>query len=299
MLLTRARVLAKKQRSGNIAPPTPNGSRQSSVAPFPGMHSVDITPMSRALERRQSMTLGEKGKIPATLLAPRYSYLMDEAIALNNEYDAALAHDRTASTSVDVGPSEAQGQRKTPPRELTTMEPPPTIGRRVKGWFTSFRSPTKSPAPELPSPAPVQLKPVPAQEDEEYVLASDVVRNRPPIITPGPKEMPREPPHRELVDLEHVPTPLPKSAAPRVPQRLVDLRPVSPPPPMPKQPVHIPRMRKDSGGSVKELVQSFEEMERREEMEARARKRSEQVLRVRNIGRLKNAKGKGKPVWRP
>lgn len=291
MLLTRAKVLAKKHRAGHFAPPTPNGSRQSSIVSFPGAQAVDMTPMPRALERRQSMSLNDKGKMPATLLAPRYSHLMDEAIASTNEYHAALNGQGEPRTTE----AHADERDTTPPRELTSMEPPQTIGRRVKGWFTSFRSPT----PSSPARETVQLRPVPASEDD-YVRAADIVdRNRAPIDTPAPKEQPRAAPHRELVDLDHVPTPAPKAAVQRVAQRLVDLRPVSPP--APTRQGRMPRVRKGSSGSVKDLVQSFEEMERREEEEAEKRRRSERAWKTRGIGRLRGVKGgaKGKPVWKP
>jgi len=98
---------------------------------------------------------------------------------------------------------------------------------------------------------------------------------------------------KEQVHLQHAPTPK-KSALPRPakPQRLVDLHPT--PPLTPIEPVPIQRNRRSSGGSVKDLVRSFEHLDNE------GAKKPE-IKRVRSIGDLNGERRKAdnRPVWKP
>ncbi|TFY63202.1 hypothetical protein EVG20_g6416, partial [Dentipellis fragilis] len=116
---------------------------------------------------------------------------------------------------------------------------------------------------------------------------------RGPIATPPAKPAPKTAHPKELVNLQHAPLPpsrLPRPAK-RPPRRLVDLRPVSPVP-EPSQPVRIPDGRRDSGGSVKDLVRSFEGMDKSmsEELD------SFRLSRQRSVGELKAS---ARAQWRP
>jgi len=90
---------------------------------------------------------------------------------------------------------------------------------------------------------------------------------------------------------------------PQLPKRLVDLRPVSPPP-VASAPIKIPEGRRSSGGSVKDLVNSFEEIDRSREIEAHAL----ELRRKKSAARLAadamttttttTAKINSRPAWR-
>jgi hypothetical protein len=81
-----------------------------------------------------------------------------------------------------------------------------------------------------------------------------------------------------------------------MPKRLVDLRPVSPPT-VASAAIEIPDGRRSSGGSVKDLVNSFEEMDRSREIEAHAlelRRQKNARLAANETTRT----GSSKPAWR-
>ena len=161
----------------------------------------------------------------------------------------------------------------------------------MKGFFFSYL-PTlkkKTPAPRTREPARQGL-PLPPPELLE--------KPRGPVVTPQPKPAPRLTHPKELVHLQHAPLPSRIPTLPQVPKRLVELRAVSPPPQAASGPIKIPEgQRRSSGGSVKELVSSFEEMDRSSEIEARAL----QLRRQKSAGRLAagtTTMTNSKPVWR-
>lgn len=86
-------------------------------------------------------------------------------------------------------------------------------------------------------------------------------KERDPIVTPAGKPAPRAAHPKDIVQLQ--PAPLPKSSMiPRAvkPQRMVDLRPA----PLPESPPlvrKVPDGRRNSGGSVKDLVKTFERLD--------------------------------------
>jgi hypothetical protein len=86
-----------------------------------------------------------------------------------------------------------------------------------------------------------------------------------------------------------------------MPKRLVDLRPVSPPP-VASAPIQIPEGRRSSGGSVKELVSSFEEIDRSREIEAHAleirRKKSAARLAAEATNTTMRTTSSGRPAWK-
>jgi hypothetical protein len=95
------------------------------------------------------------------------------------------------------------------------------------------------------------------------------------------------------VHLQHAPSPKkPTFPRPQKPQRLVALHPT--PAPAPTMPVPIQRNRRSSGGSVKDLVKSFEDLD------SDAVVKKSEIKRVRSIGDWKGDRCKGdRPAWRP
>ena len=305
--MKRAKALQKKQRSGQGAPPTPT-LRFSSVSSTPTV--PDFTPVHPA--RRQgvnsvqprlaapSFLAQPTQRLPPSLLAPRYSHLLEEAKSLNKQ-DSLVprtpgeppAHLTPATNDRPVDDVTLHMKEEESEQEFPLT---PSVGSRVKGFLYSYlptlkkKTPAKSyqPArPALPLPPPELLE-----------------KPRGPIITPQPKPAPRTTHPKELVHLQHAPPPSLIPAPPRIPKRLVDLRPVSPPP-VASAPITIPEGRRSSGGSVKELVSSFEEMDRSKEIEAHAL----EIRRKKSAARLAaeaktttttrtNATSSGRPVWR-
>ncbi|KAI9444205.1 hypothetical protein H4582DRAFT_2190730 [Lactarius indigo] len=274
-LLKRAKALQRKQRAGEGAPPTPTlrvSSVSSSTSTVP-----DFTPIHPA--RRQGIDstfprlaapafLGQTTpRLPASLMAPRYSHLLEEAKSL----------------------SKQDGARSSPPEvELTQVEVPstPSVGSRMKGFLFSYLPTLKK--------AATQKSREPARPGLPLPPPEMVDKARGPVITPQPKPVPRPAHPKELVHLQHAPLPSRIPTLSQAPKRLVELRPVSPPPAT-SAPIQIPDGRRSSSGSVKDLVHSFEEMERSREIEERAL----QLRRQKSAGRLAaGGTGSSKPAWK-
>lgn len=247
-LLSRARALQKKQRSGNVAPPTPT---LRGVTPLTSLeHVPDFTPLPRRSWPKPKLPtpfastpfdgINDKSKLHAPLLAPRYGHLLEEAIAVGSE---------TRESSVLIPPPTT---KKTPPSDNMTAQPRTTVGKRVKGFFFSYL-PTLSKTSQ-----PLKVKP--SQPGLPLPSLETVVKPRGPVATPARPPIPKPPHPKELVQLNPAPAPQPSMIPrPSKPQRLVELHPVTPPQPAP--PVDIPRPRRSSGASVKDLVRSFEDLE--------------------------------------
>jgi hypothetical protein len=183
-----------------------------------------------------------------------------------------------------------------PGQSLQDVPSTPSVGTRMKGFFFSYLPTLKKKTPithKLREPARQGL-PLPPPELLE--------KPRGPVITPLPKPLPRVKHPKELVHLQHAPLPSHIPTLPQAPKRMVELRPVSPnsPPAAASGPINIPEGRRSSGGSVKELVHSFEEMERSREIEERAL----QLRRQKSAGRLAvsatntTSTMNDKPPWR-
>src|SRR6266404_6030255 len=246
-LLKRVKAFRRKQRAGEGAPPTPT-LRVSSVASST-LTVPDFTPVHPA--RRQWVTFPKLAapaflvqtspRLPASLMAPRYSHLLEEAQSLSN------------------------GAKPCHPEDELAEEVPstPSVGSRMKGFLFSY-------LPTLKKKTPAQKAREPARPGLPLPPPELMEKPRGPVITPQPKPLPRPTHPKDLVHLHHAlhpPSRIPTLS--RVPKRLVELRPVSPPSPSaPSAPIEIPR--RSSSGSVKDLVNSFEEMERSREIDERA-----------------------------
>jgi hypothetical protein len=299
--LKRAKALQKKQRAGQGAPPTPS-LRFSSVSSTPTV--PDFTPVHPARRfgvesnlPRLAAPAFETPRVPPSLMAPRYSHLLEEARSLTEqEQEPSAPHElSTPSTPASEDEFGTGTTSPTSPDYLVQEVPPtPSMGSRMKGFFFSYL-PTlkkKTPAQKMREPARPGL-PLPPLEVLE--------KPRGPVITPQPRPLPRPAHPKDVVHLQHAPPPTRIPTLPRVPKRLVDLRPISQPP-VASAPITIPEGRRSSGGSVKELVSSFEEMDRSREIEAHAL----EIRRQKSAGRLATGvrtaatttTTNGKPAWR-
>ncbi|KAI0764832.1 hypothetical protein C8Q74DRAFT_1284238 [Fomes fomentarius] len=296
-LLRRVQALQRKQRAGKGAPPTPSG-RFSSV---PLSEVPDFTPLPSRQSSVQpgfdrggswSSTLGNRPAVPASLLAPRYSHLLDEAIAISRKDTPTQSNTQPVEYRSASVPAPEQCSVSLPPQspatglcaesevplsleaDMSTFIPPPfaerSIAQRMKGFFWSY----------LP---------------------------RATKTTPSSKPVPP----KELVQLNHAPPPKP-SMIPRLaqqkPKRLVDLHP-APRPPSPARPrsslsVVSNGDRRSSSGSVKDLVKGFESLEKQQ-----ARERAEEMARLRRVrsigewaantgGTLRQGQS-NLPAWKP
>jgi hypothetical protein len=123
-------------------------------------------------------------------------------------------------------------------------------------------------------------------------------KERGPIATPVPKAPEKIPHPKDQVELHSV-TPKPSMIPKRKtqPKRLVELRPA----PQKPEPVPVTRGagdRRESGGSVKELVKSFETLD--ESISSlRSSTRSVDEWRTNSLGAGPKGEGSSKPQWKP
>jgi hypothetical protein len=223
------------------------------------------------------------GKLPPSLLAPRYSHLLEEAVAVRD----GLNPDASPSASIQSDPHGYEAPSNSGPLQEPPILPPTGIGKRVKGFISSYL-PTRS-KPVQPTPKVEPLRP-------GLPLPPPGILEKPrgPISTPV-RPLPPRPAHpKELVHLQ--PAPPPKAApvpTATKPRRLVELHPT----PQPSQMINVQRPRRSSSGSVKDLVRSFQELEDRQAMECKTLKKLE-LKKVKSIGYGRRGWG-GKPGWRP
>lgn len=211
-----------------------------------------------------------------------YSRLMDDAIAVE-------ASQPKLPPIVSYLKSAPQPQRRQS-----------TFGR-VKGFIFSYlkTAPKTKPAPPK-TPAHAGF-PIPPPEVFQ--------KPRGPIATPASKPPPKAAHPKEVVQLQPAP---PKSSADQQsskgPKRLVELHHVPPKakPQSPSAAVAIPRERRDSNASVKDLVRSYEDLQKKQSMELEMERVSLSRLEIRRTKSIKDwnkdvpkANGKAKPVWRP
>lgn len=239
------------------------------------MQVPDFTPLGRyaVLPRPTSPQAVPEQKeptaIPPMLLAPRYLHLLEEATAISQQGS-------TLSPGQEIFPqSEVEDTSHSSDVSSTT------IGKRVKGFLFSY-------LPTLPkSSSTVRKAPLSVQPSLPLPPIDILSKPRGPVITPAraPLVKPKHP--KELVVLQPAPQPPTVSHIPRFkkPQRLVELHPPAPLPVI--EPTPIPRPRRSSGNSVKDLVRGFEEIQAV----------SQDKLK-RNVG-WKSYTDNKKPRWKP
>ena len=309
------KALQNKQRSGNVAPPTtpytPSpGGPASRATRISSVEVPDFTPLGKLAPPPGQRRLvfqqpeGSVRKLPASLLAPRYSHLLEEAVAVS-QLGAQVMETSGASTGNDavVSPNKvALGNAPSPPMDIEDNLPttddtnglpasPATIGNRFKGFLFSYLPMLSKTAPS----ASRNIKQRPHRPGLPLPPPEVLEKPRGPISTPVRQPLPKSKPPKELVHLNPAPLPQPKaSMIPRAkkPKRLVELQPL--PPASPAKPVAVPRPRRSSGGSVKDLVQSFEDLERYQ----KAGVKNAELKRVKSNGDWRTIMG-NKPGWRP
>ena len=238
------------------------------------MEIPDFTPIG---PRRVVDRLGEgNSKLPTTLLAPRYSHLMDEAVAVSR-----------GSGGEPSGPSSG----------VTVKAPPdsPSLFRRLASPLFSYLPLLSMGASEDPSRgADKSGLPLPPPELFE--------KERGTIVTPASKIPPKPPHPKDQVELHVVPQKPSMIPKPKMqPRRLVDLRPApSKPEPIPAT-KSLANERRQSGGSVKDLVKSFETLDE-SVSSLNSSTRSVQSInewRAGGLGAGSKGEGSSKPQWKP
>lgn len=204
-----------------------------------------------------------KQHVPAPLLAPRYAELLEEAESIN----------------ASVGSLQPQT-----PQINRSLAPADSISRRFKGFLTSY-------LPTLSSSAKAHAKRLAVPSRMGLPLPPEDVLKKPrgTINTPIRPPQPKAKVHKDLVDLHHAPPTLPSKLPKPKPKRLVELNPVA----LPVQTME-PRTRRSSGGSVKDLVKSFEDLDQSVRLSTGAG--ASNLKRVKSwVGRENIAE---KPRWR-
>ncbi|GBE87682.1 hypothetical protein SCP_1103590 [Sparassis crispa] len=295
-ILKRARALRRKQLSGNFAPPTPSGysslmsSRASSAAADHRRFSHSIPKSAVRLSALRFDITDDEPSTPVSEAQPNYSRLMGEAKAIARETvsspdyaDSLSAPDHPQTTAITVTSTTSPAKPANP-----------SIATRMKGLLFSYLPSVTRSAP------PKKARRVqPAHPGLPIPPAELFQKPRPPISTPAPKPMSKPAHPKELVHLHPVPLPPKPSMIPRFtqrPQRLVQLRPPSPPTPQPVLSLSISSDRRSSAGSVKELVRTFECLKEQQSME-RAPSRSS-LRRVQSVAGGLGVE-KERPAWRP
>ena len=172
-------------------------------------------------------------KLPATFLAPRYSHLMDEAVAISK------------GTGGEPSGSSSGVTIKVPPES-------PSLLRRLTFPLFSYLPLLSKGSSEEPSKE-IDKSGLPLPPPELFE------QERGPIVTPAAKVAPKSTHPKDQVELHAVPPKPSMVPKPKVePKRLVDLRPA---PPKPEPSKSLLKERRESGGSVKELVKSFETLD--------------------------------------
>lgn len=290
--------MIKKQRHGNVAAPTspfwsPTSTVTSVAAPRPPPIPTDFTRDHPELPARRTLTLklplpptienapfenlspakDHTKRLAPTLLAPQYSHLLHEVKTVDDmnlstirqRVDDPWARMADISNGPLTNDESVNGIDTDMESKLT--EDPVSLQRdpilktesainlsgRVREFFSSYlpvlserqrpQTIRKNVTPGLPLPPLAVLQ-----------------KQRGPVSTPLRPLLPRAPHPKELVHLNPAPPPshIPRPKA--VPKRLVELVPI---------PGHktalktqlVPRPRRSSGSSVKDLVKGFEQME--------------------------------------
>ncbi|KAF9048318.1 hypothetical protein BDZ89DRAFT_1033304 [Hymenopellis radicata] len=315
--------LAARGRKASMEIPdfTPLGRRamppaRAKKTPAPSFRLPEATPEGAPFQNLFA-------KKPSLLHAPRYSHLLDEAHAISagrpkvappqpehvpeedeeeeeeeeeeegdESVDKSTETDQSEDTSMEDSFDQSLEEESIAPLQTPAAlpkRPPPrtSLGNRVKGFLFSYLpSGTKTaPVNKRQAPRPNQL-PLPPLE----LLAKERGPINTPVKAPGPKT--KAP--KELVDLQHVQEPKPKSMIPRKvqPKRLVDLTHISPE--KEKQRAAEARPRRSSGASVKDMVKGFEDLQK-------SQSQAPEVKRTKSSGDLRKKNGassSGRPVWR-
>jgi len=215
-------------------------------------------------------------RLPATLLAPRYSHLMDEAVATSK------------GTGGEPSGSSSGVTAKAPPDS-------PSLFRRLTSPLFSYL-PLLSKGTSEESSKDVDKSGLPLPPPELFE------KERGPIVTPASKVPPKPTHPKDQVELHTVPpkpSMIPKPKA--QPKRLVDLRPAPLKPELIPVAKSLASDRRQSGGSVKDLVKGFETLDE-SVSSLKSSTRSVQSIdewRAGSLGTGSKGEGSSKPQWKP
>jgi len=259
---------------GKGAPGTPRRSQTPFSEASGHMEVPDFTPIG---PRRFADRLDEGNlRLPATLLAPRYSHLMDEAVAISR---GGGGEPPASSSGVTV---------KTPP------DSPSLFRRLTSPLFSYLPLLSKGTSEELSKDVDKSGLPLPPPELFE--------KERDPIVTPAPKVPPKPTHPKDQVELHTVPPKPSMIPKPKMqPKRLVELRPA----PQIPEPVPVAKSvvndRRQSGGSVKDLVRGFETLDESASSLKSSTGSVQSINDWRNnsLGAGSRGEGSSKPQWKP
>ncbi|KAF7348479.1 hypothetical protein MVEN_01365200 [Mycena venus] len=275
-------------------------------------------------------------RVPGSLFAPRYSHLLEEAVAVSGgpaprasegEMETEESEDVSFAEDQDTGLSEEHSQEQEQEQQQDSsfessvddedaeMVPATPLREREDSQYPATTQPAEpatigkrvkgflfSYLPTMAKTAPPPTRRPPTHAGPRLPLPPLELLEKPrgPVTTPARPPLPKTRAPKELVSLQPAPPPKPKSMLPRraPPKRLVELHHVEPP--VEEQPrVPFTRPRTSSGGSVKDLVKNFEALKG-----ANATAKGAEVKRVRSVGdfggkKPGSAAGAGRPMWRP
>ncbi|KAF5391671.1 hypothetical protein D9757_002374 [Collybiopsis confluens] len=323
-LRARVKTLQKKQRAGNVAPPiTPYTTPTMTKIPRPQSTSMDIpnfTPFGRrpfpaarksALLPTSPLPINpsapfshisedlveprRRRKVPATLLAPRYSHLLEEAVAVSRDLPDPEPREVTSQDVEDSRDDASAAFLDQPSFSLDLSTSDSTLHNIQRSGFGRLFS-------YLPgfskTPAPSTRKTFVGAKPGLPLPPTEVLEKpRAPVITPARPPVPKMQAPKELVSLNHQPIPQKKSMIPRRdPKRMKELKKVGLPEERGQVGAPSVRPRRSSGSSVKDLIKGFEDNDRRASLEASR----PSLMKTRSNGDLKGGeKTSSRPIWRP
>lgn len=301
MLFRRASALSQRQRAGKGAPPSPGQLVSSTTAPefvvpviTPPVISHALSPVTEA---------GVPAKLPPSLLAPRYAHLHEEVTTAPSTPPEVHAS-RSSTSETDTPESQTQPVESSQVSTFHPSNPAPqpsgvpvriSAAKRVMNYVGSIMSRSGTITPSKP-PLTAKFNALPLPPPEMQQVTRGLVK------TPAKKLIPKIQPPRELVRLTETGLPAKRSCFPKAKsaKEMVNLNHVEPPrsvqrPRTVSGPILIPgRSRTDSGGSVKDLVKSFEAVQKNTEEEM---KRSNSRLAVRKVASVGSFTVR--PLWKP
>lgn len=337
-LLKRARALRRKQETGKLAPPlytpsllprdgwTPSQQYDSLMSPAssafgglsasrpPVLPSISRPANSRSQEPVQYAQLLEEATSLANTSVESSTSAAKETSMRSLTQPEPVEADQSAEANTSANSSSsAAGEPSTPSNtsqdfeeanrsHITPLLPGPSslsFASRMKDMVFSYL-PRLSRSNSKRGSAPQETEPpkgLPVPPPEVFK------KPRPPIKTPAPKIQPKLPHPKDLVRL-HPPAPkssmIPRPTQTQNPRRFVQLHSV---PSVAStssgtRPIDIARGRRDSTTSVKDLVMSFESMDKLQAAERESFKQLD-LKRKRSIQEWTKAKaGNSKPSWR-
>ncbi|KAL1754241.1 hypothetical protein FB107DRAFT_216139 [Schizophyllum commune] len=210
---------------------------------------------------------GRRAMSPA-LYNPRYSHLLNEAKSISRKTGGGDDDDSDDEDAAEVNRSLSMEPEEEEEEEAEDEEMPKEEEQEQPGGLKRF----------IYSYLPRSLTPSRRTRAQPKQLPQKALPPPPQLPPRGPIETPERPPPeplvppKELVELHQAPPPtkLPRPVA--KPKRLVELQHVPTPDQWDKRLFNFrPRERKDSGGSVKDLIKSFEEIDRAKKAAADAK----------------------------